>query len=85
MTPANTTPEQGIYTRGYHNLGLVGSPQPQRGGLQSPNRIVTHAGTTLLCKVWGFTKGNTPEHHVHKYNQVFPHQPTKYEETHQRR
>jgi hypothetical protein len=44
---------------------------------------VTPAGTTLPCKVWSFTEGNTPGHHVHEYNQVFPHQPTKYEETHQ--
>jgi hypothetical protein len=42
-------------------------------------------GTTLLCKVWSFTEGNTPEHHVREYNQVFPHQLMKYEETHQRR
>jgi hypothetical protein len=40
--------------------------------------------TTLLCKAWSFTEGNAPEHHVYEYNQVFPHQPTKYEETHQR-
>jgi hypothetical protein len=42
-------------------------------------------GTTLPCKAWSFTKGNTPGHHIRKYNQVFPHQLTKYEETHQRR
>jgi hypothetical protein len=40
-------------------------------------------GTTLLCKVWSFTKGNTPGHHVREYNQLFPRQQMKYEETHQ--
>jgi hypothetical protein len=84
-TPSNTIPQHGIHTRGYSNLGLVGSPQPRRGGLQSPNRIVTPVGTTLLCKVWSFTEGNTPGHHVREYNQVFPHQPMKYKETHQHR
>jgi hypothetical protein len=84
-TPANTIPQQGIHTGGYSNLGLAGSPQPQCGGLQSPNMTVTLVGTTLLCKAWSFTEGNTPRHHVREYNQVFPHQPTKYKETHQRR
>jgi hypothetical protein len=84
MTSANTIPQQGIHTRGYSNPGLAGSPQPQHGGLQSPNRAVTDVGTTLLCKAWSFTEGNTPEHHVREYNQVFPRQPMKYEETHQR-
>jgi hypothetical protein len=72
------------YTRLF-NLGLASSPQPRRGGLQSPNRTVTSVGTTLPYKVWSFTKGNTLEHHIREYNQVFPHQPTKYEETHQHR
>jgi hypothetical protein len=85
MTPPNTIPQQGIHTRGYSNLGSTGLPQPWCGGLQSPNRVVTLAGTTLLCKVWSFTEGNTPGHHIHEYNQVFPHQPMKYEETHQHR
>jgi hypothetical protein len=83
VTPTNTVPQQEIHTRGYSNPGLVDSPQPWHGGLQSPNRIVTPAGTTLPCKAWSFTEGNTPEHHVHKYNQVFPRQLMKYEETHQ--
>jgi hypothetical protein len=85
MTSANTIPQQGIHTRGYRNPGLAGSPQPWRGGLQSPNRTVTLVGTTLSCKAWSFTKGNTPGHHVRECNQVFPRQSTKYEETHQRR
>jgi hypothetical protein len=85
VTLANTIPQQGIHTRGYSNLHLAGSPQPRHGGLQSPNRTVTPAGTTLLCKVWSFTEGNTPRHHVCEYIQVFPRQPMKYEETHQRR
>jgi hypothetical protein len=83
MTPANTIPQHGIHTRGYSNLGLAGSPQPRRGGLQRPNRIVTPASTTVPCKAWSFTEGITPRHHIHEYNQVFPHQPMKYEETHQ--
>jgi hypothetical protein len=70
------------YTRLF-NLDLASSPQPQRGGLQSPNRTVTPTGTTLPCKAWSFTEGNTPGHHVCEYNQVFPRQPMKYEETHQ--
>jgi hypothetical protein len=82
-TPTNTIPQQGIHTRRYSNPGLAGSPQPRRGGLQSPNRTVTPVGTTLPCKAWSFTKGNTTEHHVHEYNQVFPHQPMKYEGAHQ--
>jgi hypothetical protein len=82
-TPTNTVPQQGIHTRGYSNLGLADSPQPQCGGLQNPNRTITHAGTTLSCKAWSFTEGNTPRHHIREYNQVFPRQPTKYEETHQ--
>jgi hypothetical protein len=57
---------------GYINLGLVGLPQPQRGGLQSPNRTITLVGTTHPCKAWSFTEGNTPGHHVHEYNQMFP-------------
>jgi hypothetical protein len=84
VTLANTIPQQGIHTRGYSNPGLAGLPQPRRGGLQSPNMTVTLVGTTLPCKVWSFTEGNTPGHHVREYNQVFSHQPTKYEETHQR-
>jgi hypothetical protein len=83
MTPADTIPQQGIYTRGYSNPGLAGSPQPRRGGLESPNRTVTLAGTTLPYKVWSFTEGNTPGHHIREYKQGFPRQPTKYEETHQ--
>jgi hypothetical protein len=82
---ANTIPQQRIHTRGYNNLDLAGLPQPRRGGLKSPNRTVTPVGTTLLCKAWSFTEGNTPERHVCEYNQVFPRQPTKYEETHQHR
>jgi hypothetical protein len=84
MIPANTIPQQGIHTRGYSNLGLAGSPQPRRGGLQSPNRTVTPTGTTLSYKAWSFTEGITPGHHVREENQVFPYQPMKYEETHQR-
>jgi hypothetical protein len=83
-TAANTIPQQGIHTRGYNSLGLVGSPQPQRGGLQSPNRTITPVGATLPCKVSSSGEDNTPRHHVREYHQVFPHQPTKYEETHQR-
>jgi hypothetical protein len=82
-TPANTIPQQGIHTRGYSNPGLAGLPQSRCGGLQSPNRTIAHAGTTLLCKAWSFIEGNTPGHHVREYNHVFPCQPTKYEETHQ--
>jgi hypothetical protein len=85
MTPTNTIPQQEIHTKGYSNPGLAGSPQPWRGGLQSPNRTVTLAGTTLPCKAWSFTEGNTSEHHICEYNHVFPCQPTKYEETHQHR
>jgi hypothetical protein len=85
VTPANTIPQQGIHTRGYSNPGLAGSPKPQRGGLQSPNRTITPVGTTLLCMVWSFAEGNTPGQHVREYNQVFPREPMKYEETHQRR
>jgi hypothetical protein len=33
--------------------------------------------------VWSFTEVNTPGHHVRQYNQVFPCQLMKYEETHQ--
>jgi hypothetical protein len=84
VTPINTIPQQEIYTRGYINPGLASSPQPQRGGLQSPNMTITPVGTTLPCKAWSFTEGNTLGHHVREYNQVFPCQPTKYEETHQR-
>jgi hypothetical protein len=84
MTPANSIPQHGIHTRGDSNLGLAGSPQPRRGGLQSPNRTVTPTGTRLLGKAWSYMEGNTPGHHVHDYNQVFPHQPTKYEKAHQR-
>jgi hypothetical protein len=84
-TPVNTIPQQGIHIRGYNNPGLAGSPQPRCGGLQIPNRTVTPAGTTLMCKAWSFIKDNTPGHHIREYNHVFPHQPTKYEETHQRR
>jgi hypothetical protein len=69
---------------GYSNPGLAGSLQPRRSGLQSPNRTVTPAGTTLSCNTWSFTEGNTPGHHVCEYNQVFPRQLIKYEGTHQR-
>jgi hypothetical protein len=82
-TPVNTIPQQGIHTRGCSNPGLAGSPQTRRGRLQSPNGTVTPMGTTISCKVWSFTEDNTPGHHVCEYNQVFPRQPTKYEETHQ--
>jgi hypothetical protein len=84
MTLANTIPQQGIHTRGYSNLGLAGSSQLRHGALQSPNGTVTPAGTTLPCKAWSFTEGNTTEYHVREYNQVLPRQPMKYEETHQR-
>jgi hypothetical protein len=84
VTPANTIPQQGTHTRGYSNPGLAGSLQPRRGGLQSPNSTITFVGTTLPCKAWSFTEGNTPRHHVRGYNQVFPHQAIPYEETHQR-
>jgi hypothetical protein len=70
---------------GYSNPGLAGSPQPRRGKLQSPNMTFTPMGTTLLCKAWSFTEGNTLGHHIREYNQVFPRQPMKYKETHQRR
>jgi hypothetical protein len=69
--PANTIPQQGIHTRGYSKLGLAGSPQPRRGGLRSPNRIVTPVGTTLPGKAWSFTKGNTPRHRIREYNKCF--------------
>jgi hypothetical protein len=82
-TLPNTIPQQGIHTRGYSNLGLAGSPQLRHGGLQSPNRTVTPTGTTLLCKARSFTEHNTLRHHIREYNQVFPRQPMKYEETHQ--
>jgi hypothetical protein len=84
MTPTNTIPQKGIHPRGYSNPGLAGSAQPRRGGLQSPNRNVPPAGTTLPCKAWSFTECNTPRHHVREYNQMFPYHLTKYEETHQR-
>jgi hypothetical protein len=71
MTLANTIPQQGIHTRGYSNLGLAVSSQPRRGGLQRPNRTATPTGTTLPCKVWSFTEGNTPRHHIREYNQLF--------------
>jgi hypothetical protein len=45
----------------------------ERGGLQSPSRTVTPAVTTLPCKAWSFTEGNTPRHHVREYNHMFPH------------
>jgi hypothetical protein len=69
----------------YSNPGLAGLPQPWRGGLQSPKRTVTPVGTTLPCKMWSFSEGNTPGHHIREYNQVFPRQLTKYEKTPQRR
>jgi hypothetical protein len=68
---------------GYSNPGLADLLEPRRGGLQSPNTTITPTGTTLPCKTWSITEGNTPRHHVYEYNQVFPHQPMKYEETHQ--
>jgi hypothetical protein len=71
VTPANTIPKQGIHTRGYSKPDLASSPQPRHGGLQSPNKTITLVGTTLPCKAWSFTEGNTPRHHVHEYNQVF--------------
>jgi hypothetical protein len=61
-----TVSQQGIHTRGYSSLGLAVSPQPQRGGLQGPNRNVTAAGTTLPGKAWSFTKGLKLGHHVHE-------------------
>jgi hypothetical protein len=66
VTLANTIPQHGIHTGGYSNPGLAGLPQAHHGGLQSPNRTVTHAGTTLLCKAWSFTEGNTLGHHLRK-------------------
>jgi hypothetical protein len=75
MTLTNTVPQEGIHTRGYSNPGLASSPQPRHDGLQSPNRTITPAGTTLPSMVWSFTEGNTPGHHVHEYSQVFPRQP----------
>jgi hypothetical protein len=59
---------------------LAGSAQPWRGGLQSPNMTMTPVGTTLLCKVWSLTEGNTPGHPIRQYNQVFPRQPMEYKE-----
>jgi hypothetical protein len=59
-----TVSQQGIRTRGYISPGLAGSPRPRCGGLQSPNMTVTPAGTTLPYKVWSFTKGFKPGHHV---------------------
>jgi hypothetical protein len=85
VTSTNTIPRQEIHIRGYSNLGLAGSPQPRCGGLQISNTTVTPVGTTLLWKAWSSTEGNTPGHHIREYNQVFPRQPMKYEETHQRR
>jgi hypothetical protein len=49
---------------GYNNPGLVGSPRPQRGGLQSPNKTIIPAGTTLPRKAWSFTEGFKPMHHI---------------------
>jgi hypothetical protein len=66
MTPVLTVPQQEIHTRGYNNPGLAGSPQPRRGGLQSPNMTVTPMGTTLPCKAWSFTEGIKPGHNVHE-------------------
>jgi hypothetical protein len=40
-----------------HSPSFTGLPRPRRGGLQSPNRTVTPADTTLLCKAWSFTEG----------------------------
>jgi hypothetical protein len=40
------------------------SARPRRGGLQIPNRTVTPVGTTLPCKVWSFTEGFKPGHHI---------------------
>jgi hypothetical protein len=59
-----TVSQQGIHARGYNSPGLAGSPQPQRRGLQSPNRIVTPVGTTLPCKVWSFFEGFKPGQHI---------------------
>jgi hypothetical protein len=64
MTLILTVPQQRIHTKGYNNPGLAGLPQPWRGGLQSPNRTITPAGTTLLCKAWSFTKGIKLGHDV---------------------
>jgi hypothetical protein len=46
-------PQQGIHTKGYtrlFNLGMARSPQPRRGGLQSPNRTVTPVGTVGISQ-----------------------------------
>jgi hypothetical protein len=59
-----TVSQQGVHTRGYISPGLAGSPCPRRGGLQSPNMAITPTGTTLPCKVWSFTEGFKPRHHV---------------------
>jgi hypothetical protein len=61
-----TVSQQGINTKGYNNPGLVGSPRPRCGGLQSPNKTVTPMGTTLPCKAWNFTEGFEPGHNVHE-------------------
>jgi hypothetical protein len=61
-----TVSQQGIHTRVYSSPGLAGTPQPQRGGLQSPNKTVTHVGTTLPSKAWSFTEGFKSGHHVHE-------------------
>jgi hypothetical protein len=59
-----TVSQQGKHTTGYNRQGLAGSPWPQHGGIQSPNRTITPMGTTFLCKVWNFTEGFKPRHHV---------------------
>jgi hypothetical protein len=59
-----TISQQGIHTRGYNRPGLASLPRPQCGGLQSPNKTVTPAGTTLPCKAWSFTEEFKPGYHV---------------------
>jgi hypothetical protein len=61
-----TVSQQAIHTRGYSGPGLAGSPRPRRGGLQSPVRTITPAGTTLLCKAFSFTIGFKPRHPGHE-------------------
>jgi hypothetical protein len=65
--PRRNVLHHGIHIRGYtqlFNLGLAGSPQPWRGGLQSPNMTVTLVSITLPCEAWNFTKGFKLAHHI---------------------
>jgi hypothetical protein len=55
-TATNTIPQQGIHIRGYSNLGLAGSPQPQCGGLQSPNGTVTPVVPHFHARRWASLK-----------------------------